>query len=373
MKLIDLATEVAHVMRVGHACELISPSGRGKSDFAHWLVEEMSRQDGEKWGKAELFLATQSPPDLTGYLFKGEVTYAGKTYSITDPTLPTWFICDDGQPVLAYKHGILIIDEYSKGQPDVKAAGAELFLHGRIGSHYLPDGWGRLALSNRVGDRSGDTKNHDFVINRRCEWHVTDDLRGTIDWWQDHNASRQVCAWAEKAVHEQHSVPLIFMPPPEKQGPWATPRSCFMADQYLQFKAKAQGLVDQLPTDPITVETVQGYIGVPAARSLFESLILDTQMPKYEDIVKDPLTVKVPERADQQMMVCYNLAYNVEEKHIKQIIQYVVRMDADFAVTFVRAMLKRKPMFASNSSFLEWAMKNGTLIAQISALNAMIK
>jgi hypothetical protein len=368
VKLSDLVLEVPNVIRCGHAMELISPAGRGKSTFANWLVEEMSRIDREEWGKAELFLATQAPPDLQGYLFKGEVTFEGKTYSITDPTLPTWFICNNGLPVLAYKKGILILDEYSKGHPDTKAAGAELLLHGRIGKHYLPDGWARIALSNRQSDRSGDTKSLDFVINRRCEIHLSDDLRGTIEWYAQNGASRQMLAFLE-ATTTGGGVPICFEPPPEKQGPWMTPRSGFMADQYLRMEAAASGDPDNLPYDPLTVEIVQGYIGVPAATELFRALTVDREQPPYATIIADPDGVRVPDRPDAMMMVVYSLAVKAQDKHLSAILKYISRFPADFAITFTRALLRNSPLFVSHKAFREWANKNSQLIAQIASVN----
>jgi hypothetical protein len=373
MKLSDLATELPHMIRCGHAVHIKSPPGRGKSTFMDNMIEELSAQDGEKWGHSDLFLATQTPPDLIGFQFKGEVVFDGKTYSITDPTLPTWFITKDGLPCFAYKRGVVVLDEFGKGATDTKSAAAELLLNKRIGKFYLPDEWACVALSNLMTDRSGETKELDFIINRTSTIWLSDDLRGTVDWWLAHGASRQMLAFIESTHDGKTGAPIVFEGAPDKQGPWMTPRSGFMCDQYLRRKAAAQGTPDQLPYDAHTVECVQGYIGVPAATALFQALVIDREQPPFEDIVKDPLGVRVPDRADAMMMVCYNLASKVDEKHLKAVIQYISRFDADFAVTFTRAMLKRRPQFASNASFLEWAMKNGTLIAQISALNSLVK
>lgn len=368
MKFTDLAVEIPYALRAGHAVNLESKPGRGKSSFANWLVEEQTRYYGEKTGKCELFLGTQSPPDLQGYLFKGEVEYGGKTYSITDPTLPTWFICDDGKPCLAYKHGLVILDEYGKGATDTKSASAELLLHGRIGKHHLPDGFGRLALSNFLGDRSGETKRLDFVINRTVQLTLSDDLRGTIMWYESHGASYQMLAFLEDA-HCGSGEPICFEPAPEKQGPWSTPRSLFMCDQYLREKASAQGDPNNLPYDDLTVEMVQGYIGVPAANELFKFLVVEREQPKYAAIVADPDGVRVPGRADAQMAVCYNLATNAEPKHLAAIIKYISRFPADFAVTFTRSLLRRQATLVAHPAMLDWSSKNANLISQVAALN----
>jgi hypothetical protein len=149
-----------------------------------------------------------------------------------------------------------------------------------------------------------------------------------------------------------------------------TPRSGFMADEFLREKATSQGNVDNLPYDPLTIEIVQGYIGVPAANELFRVLTLDREQPPYATIVNDPDGVRVPDRPDAMMMVVYSLATKAKEQHLAAIIKYISRFPADFAITFTRSLLRNSPLFVSNKAFRDWANKNSQLIAQIAAVNS---
>jgi len=186
----DLRDTALDCIDSGVSLEVLSPPGRGKSEFFQDLIGYLSRRDGFEWGYAPAFLATYTPPDLVGYQFKGERPWGpkGEMVAVTEPTIPMWMTTYDGKPVHAYKRGLVVLEEYGQGESDVKRASAQLFLKGEIGPWRLPgfstgDGWGVVALSNRFGkDRSGVTKAFDFVINRRMEVHLRDDAAPWEKW-----------------------------------------------------------------------------------------------------------------------------------------------------------------------------------------------
>jgi len=358
MKLTEFARRFPVYAKAGNSIELISAPGRGKSMTIRAIVDSMSKRDGEEWGYADLFLATQTPPDLIGFQFKGEVTYDGNTFPITDPTAPTWFITESGLPVFAYKRGVLFLDEFGQGQTDVKAAAAELLLNKRIGKWRLPDGWIVIAASNRTSDRSGVTKSLDFVINRRKEIQISDDLDGWLDWASTSGVMPLTMAFAAQ------NPQIVFTDGvPEKQGPWCTPRSLVMADKELQ--AHAEDNNGKIPTDALAVEDIAGYVGHAAAAQYFAFVRLEAEMPKYEAILKDPDTAKVPEKPDAQMLVCYNLAHRVTPPDADKIITYVKRLPKDFAVTFVKTACNREPMLMTKPGFMKWVQENASLVAAL--------
>jgi hypothetical protein len=356
MKLDEFVKVFPAYAQTCQSIELISGPGRGKSETVRALIDVMSKREGKQWGFATMFLATQTPPDLIGYQFKGEVTYDGKTMSITDPTAPTWFMCEDGLPVFAYERGILFLDEFGQGQTDVKAAAAELLLNKRLGKWKLPDGWIVIAASNRTTDRSGVTKSLDFVINRRLEIHITDDIESWLTWARKADISPVTLAFAN-----QYPEIVLSAGVPDKQGPWCTPRSLVMWDRQLQALIAA-GIESD---GAIAMETAQGLIGGAASSTYFATLRLEKEMPKFEAIVKDPKGVKVPVKPDAQMLVVYNLAHRVSQETAEAVVTYVQRMSKDFSVTFVKTAVDRMPMLIANPAIQKWCLENSALMAAI--------
>lgn len=358
MNFTQLRDQMPALLDSGLSIELVSAPGRGKSEFVADTVKTMSERDGKPWGFATLFLATQTPPDLVGYQFKGEREWGGKKVSVTDPTLPSWMVTDEGKPVWEYERGVLFLDEYGQGEADVKRASAELLLNGRIGPHRLPPGYTVIAASNRSNDRSGVTKSFDFVINRRMEIHITDDIASWTDWAMQNDVMPLTVAFANQNPHIVFSDGV-----PEKQGPWCTPRSLVMADTMLRTMAKSNG--DEMPVAGAALELVGGLMGSGAAAQYFSFVRLEREMPKYERIIADPKKAKLPEKPDAQMLVAFNLAHRVKPDDAAAVVAYMDRMPKEFGVTFATAACKRDITLVTAPAFQKWAATNSSLMASI--------
>lgn len=357
MNFTQLRSRMRPLLDTGISIELISAPGRGKSTFIDDSIDLYSEQDGEEWGLSKLFLATQTPPDLIGYQFKGEREWDGKKVAVTDPTLPGWMVTRTGKPVFAYKRGILFLDEYGQGEADVKRSSAELLLNGQLGPWKLPKGWSVVAASNRSSDRSGVTKSFDFVINRRLEVHISDDLDSWNEWANKNNVSALAIYFAK-----EHTNVVFNDGVPEKQGPWCTPRSLVMCDRMLRALSKDG---ETFPDDPEAVELASGIIGAAAAQQFFVAVKLEREMPAYETIVANPKKAKLPDKIDAQYLIAHKLAHKVSEEDITPVIEYVTRMPKELQVTMARASVLRNRKLIATPAMLKWTKENSSLLAAI--------
>lgn len=336
--------------------ELQSSPGLGKSDVIQQLVTELSARDGFEWGYAELFLATQTPPDLLGYMMPETRTFDGADVRVSSWTMPAWMMTKDGKPVTSYRRGILFLDEYGQGEADVKRASAQLLLKGELGPWRVPDGWAVVAASNRSDDRSGVTKSFDFVINRRAQFEITPDLESWEEWAHTSEVTALTITFAK-----QHPEIVFSGKVPEKQGPWCTPRSLVMADKMLH----AMSVDGKLPDDPIAVSVVTSLIGAAAARAYFVFVQLENELPKFEKIVADPAGIKVPERPDAQMLVCYNLAHRITPETVDPVVTYMNRFPKEFGITFVKSATARNYKLINTPAFKKWCSENASLMAAL--------
>lgn len=340
----------------GISVELIGPPGLGKSDMTKHLIKVLSERDNEEWGHAEMFLATQTPPDLMGYMMPETKEFDGKPVRVSSWTMPGWMQCKNGKPVTAYRRGILVLEEYGQGEADVKRASAELLLNHCLGPWKLPEGWAVVAISNRASDRSGVTKSFDFTINRRAELHIYPDVNSWESWANANNVSPTTITFAKQ------NVEIVFNGNvPDKQGPWCTPRSLVMADKVLR-RLSTTGSV---PDNPQALRAVTSLIGEAAARQYFVFLRLEEEMPKIEKIIDDPTGVKTPDKVDAQMLVTYHLAHNAAMDRMEPFVKYIKRMGDEFAVTFLKAAVARQKDLARSPVLLQWCKENSALMAAI--------
>lgn len=344
----------------GKSFELFSSPGRGKSEFINSLPPMMSRLTGDKWGFASCFIATQTPTDMMGFMVPERI----KDRLMSSFTMPTWMQTidpvtglPDGGCALDYEYGVLHLEEFGQGEADTKRSSSELLLNKRLGQWGLGRGWCVWASSNYASDRSGVTKSFDYLINRRGEIKINDDLASWERWALSHGVSPILITFAKQNPNIVFSEGV-----PEKQGPWCTPRSLVACEKVLMKMADADG---KIPTSPEANEIASGMIGVGGASQLFAMIQLSHVMPAYEDIVKDPKGTQVPTRPDAQMLVCYSLAARVTDKVMKPIVTYIERFPKEFAVTFAKSAARRDPDLIDTEAFSEWCVKNQTLMGTI--------
>ena len=136
-----------------------------------------------------------------------------------------------------------------------------------------------------------------------------------------------------------------------------------MADGIMRVKAARNNGV--MPDDPATVEQIHGIMGGGAAQ-FFQTLKLEREMPKYEDIVASPSTVKIPSKPDAMMLTCYQLAHLIRPEHAAQVIEYMDRLPKEFNVTFATTACSRQPKLVATPAFSKWVAQNTSLMAAVS-------
>jgi hypothetical protein len=379
MNLHEAQKQIRILTKAGNAVLMEGSSGLGKSAIA-FSEFERDKADlaskGKTVGLGIVFAATQTPPDLIGYQFKGEHDFGdGKMLSVTEPSVPLWMLSiphgDDpgGKPAYMYDKFWLIIEEYGQGEADVKRAMAEIFLNGGTAPWYLPAGSVRIGCTN-VGSRYGVTKDFDFCIARRSRINITGDINILLPYldkpYMKHGQVWQTMpvmkSWA--ATHPE----IVFESEPKEQGPWCMPRTLCDADRYLQcVMAENNGTI---PTDGGTIETLAGIIGMPATQSLIGHLQFRLELPSYADIVADPDNTPVPKKADLLLLMTYELAGYTQIPDLAACIKYIQRLPKDMAVTYVSSLLRRDYKNIINTPAMQgWINKNAALVSIIASLS----
>lgn len=381
MNILEAQKETLLLIESGQAVMWSSGSGMGKSSSAIQLFNRLrdeGAKNGERWGMGIIFAATQTPPDLIGYQFKGErdiivgIDANGekvtKKVTITDPSIPLWMISTEGLPAFTYDKYFLLIDEYGQGEGDVKRALAEVFLSGGTAPWYLPPGSVRLACTNE-GARYGVSKDFDFCIARRTLIKITPSIEAFLQYvdkpYVHQGKSYQVMAvtkaWA--ATHPEE----VFEDEPKEQGPWCTPRQLVAADRYLQIKFASTGKREM---DSAAMEVVAGTIGMGASVSLSAHMQFALQLPSYANVMADPAGCEVPTKPDLQMLMAYELASYTKPADCGPIIQYIQRFPKDMGITFVAALFRRdyKGM-VSQPPMQAWINKNASLVSILSSIS----
>lgn len=353
--------------------QLVSAPGLGKSETVEGAVEAFAKEDGHEWGLCTLMAASLTPPDVLGYLVPStrKITVLGnggvpveQDIPTSEFTMPPWMMSNEGKPMNSYKRGIVFLDEWDKVDPDTKRALAQVVLKGCAGNWSVHEGIGIVTAANRAEDRSGSTKEYDFIINRRAEVHIMPDVNAWEDWAVRHGIDPMYIAFAKR------NVDIVFSGKvPDKQGPYCTPRSFVMLSNLLsgfQDKTGALPLDDEKSATLIT-EMASGLIGAGAAAHFMTWCKLKTELPEFDDIIKDPEKTPVPSKPDGKMMVAYDCAHRINAENAEQVVTYALRFPPDFQLTFGAAAVKRNFRLISHPAFVSrFVPKNSGLIGLVS-------
>lgn len=338
---------------------LKSAPGRGKTSVLSSAPKLLSAKTGKNIGLVIINGPLLTPADSIGYLVpKRAAGIDGKEHMESVYTDPFWFRTKEGKRLDEYDGGIIVVDEADKMDVDVKKVIGEAALTGRLGPHQLPEGWIIWMAGNRQKDRSGSTKELDHLINRRMEIDVTDDIESWNKWANANNVPPLYKAFANQ------NPQIVFSDGvPDKQGPWCTPRSLVEASHFHSVLPKnADG---SMPDDEDTMEEISGMIGEAATAQLFAFVKLEREMPKFEDIVANPLKERVPSKPDACMLICYNLAHRVSMENCDAVISYIERLSNEFGVVFGKAAVDRNSQLLATKGFQKWIKENATLMMQI--------
>lgn len=378
MNLLEAKRQLKLSALAGNATLLKSRSGFGKSSICRQVFEDLRKSEPNvRWGFGTIFAATQTPPDFIGFQFKGEREFPDaegkmRTITVTDPSVPLWYISDEGKPAFMYDKFFLVIDEYGQGEADVKRACAEIFLNGGTSPWYLPPGSIRVGCTNE-GARYGVTKDFDFCIARRTEIKITPDADVALS-FMDKPYAFQGQAWQTLAVTKawaKQNPTVLFEEEPKEQGPWCNPRSLCAADRYLQMLANSMPDGTIPVNDTGMMEVLAGTIGMAASRSLINHLQFRLELPSYDDVVKDPTGTDKPKRPDLMMLMAYELAGWTKVQDLPAVLTYVGRLPKDIAVTYVTAILGRDyDAIINEPAMAAWINKNASLVSLISSLSA---
>lgn len=334
------------------ATEFQSGPGMGKSSIHEQAACEMSLELKRPVGLYFEFLSTKESPDVRGF---GLPSQDRKRMVYTEaPWMPgdNWRIAEGGKMRAANKGeipecGILCLDEFRQAAHDTQKPAAELFLNRQVGESRLPDGFIVTACSNRETDRSGVQRELAFITNRRMEIKIEPNLDAWVNWAEKTDIHPLAIAFARTKPGTVFTDTV-----PEKSGPFCTPRSL----------VKCSYLIGEMDMATFT-ECAAGLIGEGAAGEFVAFLRVAEQLPKFEEIVKDPKGTPVPDkRPDASFATMQMIAHRVDKNTALAAFTYLSRMPKEFQVAGLRGTFNRVPELVHSPDFAAWLRDNKQLV-----------
>jgi hypothetical protein len=340
------ADEIVDVAPIYYAAKrtplFVGSPGCGKTAFVREAAEEIRRRLNLPVTPAvrEMHLASMSEVDVRGFLVPvgGNSTF----------TAPEFWSAVQENP-----YGILFLDEFPQASHEVQKAVAPLILERRVGEYTLPDGWAVMLAGNRGEDNAGANTLLSHVVNRVSIINVTPPSVDTwVSWAVSAGLPPELIAFAKIRPN------IVFEGTVEESPdtPYCTPRSLHaLGDIANQYPGGLRALVENRAGMALATAT----IGAGATTELCAVVRTAVNLPSYEDVVSKPKDTPLPEKPDQLYAMVMLLAVRAKIEDIDAVIEYITRMNINYALIGILSMVRRNKEFLTASKPMRaWVLQN---------------
>jgi hypothetical protein len=345
--------------------KLTSAPGAGKSKMAEAFAARMNElyADDGGYGCFIFDLSKSNVADAQGYLMPSTIVDTdvhGKTQEVLAAkyTYPYWAYDQiTKKPAYKFKRGLIILEEWGQGELDTKKSLASLVNDRRQGLWDFA-GFDILVLSNRPEDRSGVTREFDFLINRWCEAELVPTLEGFLVAGNLLGMTPLTLAFAAR-----RSDALFNPVVPKEQGPWMTQRSLHNWDKVIKANAPRGLDIDS----PLLHVIAEGTLGKADAAAYLAFAKARSKIPAVSAILSDPRGAPIPEELDVLMFLAFDLAAKTTRVNIAPIAIYVARLSSAMQVAYFTSASQRDDSLVMTAEFSAFAMSNVTLLSAAAA------
>lgn len=292
------------------------PPGVGKSS----VVQQIAEKENRKLYDVRALL-------LESIDLRGLPTIKGNETVWTKPAfLPA---TEETEPTL------LFLDELNAADPSVQAACYQLILDRRIGEYKLPDNCRIVAAGNRSKDKAYVHKMPSALVNRMIHVTMESDVRAWLEWAAGNGIEPEVIFYI--SFSPESLISNTFDVAEGEAFP--TPRAWeTLSRELTHIKSENNGELD--PEDEVLIEIANGTVGSMTAAGFLGFLRTYKDLPRWDDIIKDPDNAKIPKDAQGKSAVGDMIARKVRPDLINPVAKYISRLSPEFGEAIWAAIAK---------------------------------
>ena len=262
------------------------------------------------------------------------------------------------------KKKVIMLDEFMKSPKLMQIIYTRLMLERSVGDEQLPAGSIVFATSNNASDGVGDGMLA-HVGNRVCLVNMRKPNHDEWNTWASANGiARPIRAWAAmntKAFKsyldpDQQDNPYIFKPSSTNKS-FVSPRSLAKCSPIVEKRSEY--------TENTLTVALAGTAGEAFAKSIAAFISLEGRLTKYEDIIKNPKTISVPDNVSALVMMLFEAIDKLDTQDtLNKYMDFVNRIpQEEIQSIFFTMMMRAKPKLARyNQEINKWATDNHQLL-----------
>ena len=146
-----------------------------------------------------------------------------------------------------------------------------------------------------------------------------------------------------------------------------TVRSAFVTPRALD---KSGYILDKtmILGEDIMCHALAGTVGEPAMHNILTMVKLDTQLVSWDDLIKSPTTVNVPNNGAASCMLVDKAVQRIEKATMNAFMEFLPRLSKEAQGLFARTVMTdncpKRDVAATNTKFATWAASNNYLFSR---------
>ena len=320
-----------------------SMPGLGKSSIVKKIAEEA------KLKVIDVRLSTCDVTDLTGLpkLTDKEAKF-----------VPFNFFPVEGTPIPeGYNGWLLFLDEFNSAPRSVLAAAYKLVLDRQVGTYNLHPQLYIVCAGNRAEDNAITNEIGTALISRVVHINMKPSKQDWLEAVGYAGYDYRILAFLE--FNSQFFID--FKPENESEEAYPCPRSWEFVNKLLKASSSL--------SEPVRA-SILGSIGSEAGATFLSFCDVFDEIPKVQDIIKDPENTPLPERQDLVYAVTCALMSAVTKDNFSKCLTYLQRIGQQSIINlFLSAVCKQKPQLMRVPAFVSAVSSLGKAIRVLETEN----
>lgn len=327
---------MSKILKAGITPFIHSSPALGKSDIVKQLADKY------KLKLIDLRLSQSDPTDMLGMPFVNkEENKAGYMPMNTFPI--------EGDPIPEnYKGWCLFLDEMNSAPLSVQAAAFKLVLDKQVGEFKLHKNVAIICAGNLATDKGIVNRLSTPMQSRLAHFELVPDIKAWIAWADKSNIDHRIKSYL------QHKPKMLYnFNPKHNDHTFASPRTW-------EFASK---LINSEPLTDDSIILLSSVISEGVAREFYSYTAIYRDIPSIEEIIDNPERAKVVKQPANQFALSGMISDAIDEKNAKPLMTYLNRLDIEFQVIAVQAMVAKNDDLLEQEDVVDWKTEHIDLLA----------
>ena len=326
----NLPDALIKILQAGKVPVIKASPGVGKSQ----IVADVAKK--YKLKLIDMRLSQYDPTDMNGF----PTTANGRSNYCPPQLIP---IESDPVPE-GYNGWLLFLDEINSAPVSVQAAAYKLVLDRMIGDHNLHESVAIVAAGNLDTDKAITNRMGTAMQSRLVHLNMAVDHKSWLNWAHSKGIDHRITSFIEFRPELLHKFD-----PKHSDDTFPCPRTWeFLSDI----------ISDVTEFDDVDVAIAAGTVGEGAALEFNGFVQIYENLPKIEEIIKNPKEVPIARDMSVRYAVSGLIAHEVTEANINNLKDFVERLPAEFQLLTWRTAIKVNPTLMSTPYIKEWIRIN---------------